>query len=149
MEKQGISKLDHDFVTKATESGLAEVELAKVAKQKASSAEVREYADKLQSDHKKATDKLLNLVKGSGIDVPKRLSESHRMLIDRMSKIGDDRFEREFMTTQIKEHESDIKLYRSEAEHGGNDELKKLAAETADLLQKHVEMARTIHNRLG
>jgi putative membrane protein len=45
------SHQDNSFVTKASEAGMAEVEMAKVAQSKASSPQVKDFASHMVSDH--------------------------------------------------------------------------------------------------
>jgi predicted outer membrane protein len=49
-----VSQSDEEFITKAVIGGLAEVEMGKLAKQRASSPNVRKFAGHMVADHEKA-----------------------------------------------------------------------------------------------
>jgi putative membrane protein len=62
---------DTDFAIEAADGGMLEVELGKVAQQKASSAEVKKFAQMMVDDHTKANDELKALA------AQKNISTSH------------------------------------------------------------------------
>ena len=49
---------DQDFVTKAAQGGLAEVELGTIAEDRASAADVKKFGQQMVDDHGKANDEL-------------------------------------------------------------------------------------------
>jgi putative membrane protein len=57
---------DHDFVMKASAAGKAEVEAGQLALTKASSADVKQFAQRMIDDHSKANDELTQLVQSKG-----------------------------------------------------------------------------------
>jgi putative membrane protein len=58
------------FVHKAVFSGLKEVRLGEVAKEKAMSTEVRDYATRIVTDHQQVNDRLTSLARQKGLPVP-------------------------------------------------------------------------------
>ncbi len=71
------------FVKKAAEGGLAEVELGKLATQKASSEEVKKFGQKMVDDHSKANEPLKQVAGSEGIELPTTLSAK-----DKATKTG-------------------------------------------------------------
>lgn len=53
-----MGALDHNWVTKAAQGGLAEVELGKLAVSRASSDAVRQFGQRMLDDHTRANDEL-------------------------------------------------------------------------------------------
>src|SRR6478736_5834491 len=53
-----VGKSDEQFITKAAQGGLMEVEVGKLAQEKGSTNEVKEYGKKLEQDHSKANEQL-------------------------------------------------------------------------------------------
>src|SRR6185369_14746712 len=60
---KGEKSADAAFAMAAAEGGLAEVELGRLAKEHASSADVKKFADKMVEDHGKANDELAGILK--------------------------------------------------------------------------------------
>src|SRR4051812_47869935 len=61
---------DQEFVTKAAEGGLAEVELGQTAADKASAADVKTFGQRMVTDHSKANDELKAAASKAGANVP-------------------------------------------------------------------------------
>ncbi|SCZ58480.1 DUF4142 domain-containing protein [Thiohalomonas denitrificans] len=141
-----LSKLDQEFVTKAAQDGLVEIKMAKLAQKKAHSDRLKDFANVMLDDHSLAKQRLEEVAKQIGIKLPKQLSESQKNLVDKMSKYKGDQFDRHFVSTILQEHKKDVSLYHRESEHGGNDELKHLAAEIAPVLEKHLDMAQSMQS---
>jgi putative membrane protein len=74
---------DSDFLKKAAKGGMAEVELGKLALQKASSPDVKEFADLMIRDHTKANRELtaLALQRDWNFQVAKAWAEMSRRFI--------------------------------------------------------------------
>src|SRR5687767_8983030 len=73
-----IDANDRDFARRAAVSDLAEIELANLAKQKAKSDAVREYAEHLLEDHQQSSERLKALASEKNITLPKDLDAKHK-----------------------------------------------------------------------
>src|SRR4051794_36516517 len=65
--KAGGGASDQHFVMDAAKGGLAEVELGQLASQKASSDQVKQFAQRMVTDHGKANDELKSLAQSKQI----------------------------------------------------------------------------------
>src|SRR5262245_36138525 len=65
---------DHHFVMEAAEGGMAEVELGKLAADKASNAKVKEFGERMVTDHGKADEELKSLAASKQITLPTALN---------------------------------------------------------------------------
>lgn len=78
MDKNGMLKRsDHRFITKVAEGNEKEVAMAQLAAQRASSSEVRTYAQRLVSDHEKLKTDLAQLAQRKGITLESGKSMHH------------------------------------------------------------------------
>src|SRR4051794_32711781 len=69
---------DHDFYTQAAEAGIAEVEMGKLAQQRAADPSVKEFASKMVKDHDAANDQLKNLAEKKDVNLPTNLSTAQK-----------------------------------------------------------------------
>jgi putative membrane protein len=65
-----VSSDDKNFVKKAAEAGMAEVEMGHVALKQASNEEVKQFAQRMIDDHSKANTELMLLAQSKGITLP-------------------------------------------------------------------------------
>ena len=65
---------DQHFMKEAAQGGMAEVELGQLAAERASSAEVKEFAQRMVKDHSQANDQLKQIASQKGVTLPNSLS---------------------------------------------------------------------------
>lgn len=134
---------DRTFLNDALVGNQAEIQLAQLAQQKASSESVRELARTIEQHHEQANAKLTSIAADSqaGDNVP-ALKPQHKQLHDRLSKLEGAEFDRMYASEMVKEHQKDIQKYEkatTQLQHAG---LKAYATATLPTLKKHLDMAR-------
>lgn len=137
-----LGKMDQTFVTKAGGSGMYEVEISKLAMDKASDPAVKEFAQMMVTDHTKANDELKQLAESKGASVPPALPKDKQAVIDKMSKLSGAKFDKAYHDqVGIKDHKTDIALFEKEAKSGQDPDLKAWADKTLPVLKTHLQHA--------
>ncbi|MGA9769534.1 MAG: DUF4142 domain-containing protein [Blastocatellia bacterium] len=154
MKKDSSSTLgssDKKFVMETAHSGMMEVELAKMGVDKASSDEVKQYAQRLVDDHTKANDELTQLASQKGISIgedPKAMMKGQSMK-DKLSKLSGADFDREFISLMVKDHTKEVKEFEDASTKAKDMEVKDWAAKTLPTLREHLQMARDINSKVA
>ena len=65
-----ISPADRTFAEKAASGGMAEIQAAELAQQRASSPQVKQFAGRMITDHSKANDELAQIAQGQPAEAP-------------------------------------------------------------------------------
>jgi putative membrane protein len=138
---------DQTFVTKAVGDGLAEVQLGKLAVERAASPDVKPFGQRMVDDHGTANRELLALVEPKGITVPTAPDHTHQQAAARLAKLHGAAFDRAYIRQMVQDHEADVKRFRTQAKRGRDPELKRFAAHTLSTLETHLTMARTLAKR--
>lgn len=139
---------DAEFAVKAADGGMMEVELGKLAASKATSADVKSFANMMVTDHTAANEELKGIAASKNITLPAAISD------DKMKKINDLRektgaeFDKDYMSFMVDDHEDDIDAFKKQAEKGNDAELKQFAAGKVPTLEKHHAEAKRIHDAL-
>jgi putative membrane protein len=136
---------DKKFVKEAALGGMTEVELGKLAAQKASSDDVKQFAQKMVDDHTKANDELKQAASKDNIPVPDTLDSKHQSEIDKLSKLSGEQFDKAYVKNQLKEHETDVKEFSAEAQGGTDPEIRAFASSTLPVLQQHLELVKNLN----
>ncbi len=144
-----VSAADHTFVKKAAEGGLAEVELGNLAKDKASSADVKQFGDRMATDHGKADDQLKDWAKKENVTLPTQLSAKDKATRDRLSKLSGDAFDKAYMQEMVKDHRKDVAEFQKESKAAHDPDLKAWAGQTLPTLQDHLKMAQDTAGKVG
>lgn len=141
-----LSSSDRQFVMKAAQGGKMEVELGQLGVQNASSEAVKNFAQRLITDHTNANQELMQIASQKGVNVPEAMSSKDK---DKFSKMQGAAFDRAYMQHMIKDHQKDIALFEKESNSGSDPDVKAFAAKTLPTLREHLEQARSVANNLG
>ncbi len=144
-----VSSGDRAFVKRATMDGIAEVELGKLAADKASSDDVKTFAKQMVDDHTKANDELKTLAASKGIDLPTDTDKSHKAKMSKLQNLSGAEFDKAYVKEQIKDHDSALKLFRKEADKGKDADLKSFAQKTVPALEQHQQHVDQVASSVG
>jgi putative membrane protein len=144
-----LTSKDQKFVREAAQGGLAEVELGKLAAEKASSDQVKKFGQRMADDHSKANDELKELASKNGIQLPTDLDSKDKALKDRLSKMSGSDFDKAYMQSMVKDHKKDVADFRKESTSGSNNDVKQFATQTLPTLEEHLKQAQSISPSAG
>ena len=136
-----LPKKDAKFMQEAAADGLAEVELGKLAQQKAVHAEVQQFAARMVEDHTNANAELKTIASQNGVELPTAPDRRHAKLMEKLDKMVGGDFDREYMEHMVRDHKHDVKEFRREAKRKDDGPVKTFAANTLPTLEEHLEMA--------
>jgi putative membrane protein len=134
-----------NFIRRAAESGMKEVEAGKQAQSLATNDQVKAYAQRMVQDHSKANQELMVIAETKGVDLKAARGQGHDL--KGMGK-GQD-FDRAYMAQMVKDHTEAVRLFEQQAERDADPEVKAFAEKTLPTLREHLEMARSIQQQLG
>jgi putative membrane protein len=140
---------DSHFVMEAAEGSMAEAELGQLAADKASNAKVKEFGQRMVTDHGKAGDELKTLAASKNITLPTAINAKHKATKDRLSKLSGAAFDRAYMADMVKDHQMDAVAFHKEATSGHDAEIKAWAGKTASVVDEHLKMARDIQKEIA
>ena len=154
-----FTRLDsREFVNRMAVAGMAEVELGKLASERAMDPDVKAFAEMMVRDHSRASDELSKIASQLNIQVPTQLDPMHRELADRLSKLKGPEFDREYMSAMVKGHETVAGLLRSYTSASrpigtsgrarGEQALMEWAMKAMPTVERHFERARQIQQKL-
>ena len=134
---------DQAFVQEAAVGGLAEVEMGRLAVQKAKDDRVRQFGQKMIDDHSKANDALKQAASQEGLNVPSAIDEKHKTTMARLDKLSGAQFDAAYSKEMVKDHKEDVKLFEKQAS-AGSSAVQKFAAQTLPTLKNHLQMAEAL-----
>lgn len=139
-----LSPADRQFVEKAALAGTAEVELGKLAQQKATSIPVRVFGERMVEDHSEANDELKLIASDKGTQVPAELDPKHKATMQRLQKLSSREFDREYMKQMVIDHQQTVSDFKKQATSGKDADLKGFAASRLPKLEEHLKTARSL-----
>jgi putative membrane protein len=139
-----------EFMTKSASSSMMEIEASKLAQQKATNPQVKEFANMMVNDHTAASKEMSELATSKNITLPDSMSSDHMDHVrDLRDKTGAD-FDKAYMDRMLSAHENDVERFEDVAEDAGYEdtEVKAFANKTLPKLRQHHERAKQIRDGL-
>lgn len=136
------------FATRAAQGGMAEVELGRLASQKAQNAEVKKFAQMMVQDHTNANTELKSLASKKNITLPTALDAEHKAVMDKLQGLSGAEFDKAYMDAMVEDHEKTVDLFQAQADDGADADMKAFAAKTLPKVKQHLEMAEKINGNL-
>jgi putative membrane protein len=137
---------DTAFAIRAARGGLAEVQLGKLANQKATDPEIKAFGQKMVADHTTANEKLTAIARKQEMTLPTSMDPKDQSVYNKLQKLSGTRFDRTYMKAMTKDHQRDIKQFQKEANRGKDPQIKSFAEETLPVLQAHLQLAKSAKN---
>ena len=135
------------------ETNLTEIELGKIAEQKAASSEVRAYADQLVQDHTNVDRMVVEMAQESGTNL-KNGAEAHQAIrhesarekaLERKLKSAQGAaFDRLFLQETSAEHDKLISKLQQDKQDTSDEELETLIEKVIPVLEQHRELAQIL-----
>jgi putative membrane protein len=140
---------DQSFAREAAMGGMAEIELGNLAKEKASNADVKQFGERMATDHGKANDELKQWAQQKKVTLPEAIDAKHIATRDRLAKLSGDAFDKAYMRDMVTDHQHDVAAFKREAASGQDPDLKAWAAKTLPTLQDHLKVAQETAAKVG
>jgi len=143
-EKAGLQKQDAKMMREIAQADLAEVQAGKLGASKASSAEVKKFAQHMVDDHGKHLSEARAMAKTKGLQLPSAPAKKHQQAMKKLESASGAQFDKVFMQQMVKDHEEALKLVQNTAKNAKDPQLKADAEKTAPVIEKHLEEAKRI-----
>jgi len=133
------------FVATQASSDMYEIEAGRLAQEMGQSDEVKEFGAMMVEDHTTSSANLKTAADaaGSGVTVPTAMLPKHQQNLDALRNAAT-HFDSVYAEQQVMAHQEALALLKGQAETGTVASLKAFAAETAPIVEAHLEHARTL-----
>jgi putative membrane protein len=139
-----------DFADKAGVANMFEIESSKAALEKASSDDVKTFAQKMVDDHTKAGEAMKTAADSQGgITVPTELDDAHQQMLDQLNGASGADFDTLYIQMQTDAHKQAVALFDAFSKNGEDGALKDFAGKTLPTLQEHYEMVQKLGSASG
>jgi len=145
-----ISELSQDskLIFQMASSNIMEVRLGQMAQQKASNASVKQFGQRMVTDHTNLENQLTSLVSKNGTFQPKLAKEAEAE-VSRLEKLSGTEFDRQYMTAMIQHHQQDVSALQGAGQTARSAEARQIVASALPVLQQHLTLASQIGGQVG
>jgi len=132
----GLDTSDRTFVKKAAQGRMAEVEMGKLASERASDPDVKKFGQRMVDDHTKANDQLKQVASSKNITLPESLNAKDEATMKKLSALSGAAFDRTYMRGMVTDHTKDVSAK--------DPAIKDFASQTQPTLKDHLKEAKRI-----
>jgi putative membrane protein len=104
-DDHNVSNGDKDFVKDLATANIAEVEIGRMAQDRAATPEVKKFAETMVDDHTKANESLTTLASRHNIAVPSAMDDKHNDLRDKLAKKTGADFDKDYIDAMVDGHQ--------------------------------------------
>jgi putative membrane protein len=138
---------DAAFLATAAEADMTMVHIGKMAQDRAATSKVKDFANTLVQDHTSDYQRLTQLAAKVGDTVPKAIDERDRRVIAELNHRQGKTFDHAFLMRQSVDHEKLIDVFKWEAEHGSNPDIKAYANQALPTIERHLHDAQDLQKQ--
>jgi len=135
---------DAAFYKKAAEGGIAEVEAGKLAQQKSSKSEVKDFGAMMVKDHTAAGEKLKAISDSKGISLPSNPSVGQMADKTKLEVLSGDALDKAYIKGQINAHQDTIELFQKEIASGQDPDAQSFATKTLPTVRAHLKAINSV-----
>lgn len=147
---KALSATDRNMMRDLAYANLSEIAMAKLAQEKASNDEVRNYAQRMIDDHSKAMDQLQQLAQAKGVQLPTAPDAKHQAMAKKLQTMSGQEFDRQYMQQAgMQDHRKVHSLVARVSTRAQDPDLKALAGNLLPNIDQHLQMAQQIRSSKG
>lgn len=134
------------YATNAALSDMYEIESSRLALEKSTSPEVKQFAQMMIDGHTKTTADMKATLASAGVTVtpPAALDARRQGMLDELRGKTAAEFDTAYLDQQTAAHGEALDLHKGFAANGDNPQLKAFAATTAPVVQGHLDMVKKL-----
>jgi putative membrane protein len=136
-----LSNADKHFLTTAANADMTEANEGQIAENKSARDDVKDLGKTMAQDHTENYARLTALAAQDGVPIPNGIDTGKDRTIQQLVRLKGASFDRTFTADEITAHRQAITIFKREAEHGQDPEVKAFATKTIPVLEKHLQMA--------
>jgi putative membrane protein len=131
--------MDKKFVSGALEGGMAEVALGKLAAEKATNPEVKQFGQQMVEDHTKLGEQMKPVAEQIGVKIPTELSKKDKAMEAKLSAMSGAQFDKAYVEMMVKDHKKDYSEFQDEAKSAVIPSVKAAATAGEPVIKSHLD----------
>ncbi|MYM30336.1 DUF4142 domain-containing protein [Duganella sp. CY15W] len=144
-----IAKADADRLVAIAQANIAEVAAGKMALDKSSNADVKEFAQMMIDDHSKGLDETKKVAAAKNITLPSDTDAEHKKIADELQKLSGAAFDKQYVSKAgVADHTKVHAALKKDIANAKDADVKALASKLEPTVGHHEEMAKKLNAKL-
>jgi len=147
---QNLSKDDQRYLTTMAQANVNEVAAGNIAVQKATSPEVKSFAQKMVDDHTKGLQEVQQVAQAKNVTLPSEPDAKHKKMADKLNALSGQEFDKAYIENAgVKDHKAAHKLVTDAQQKAKDPDIKALAAKLQPTIDQHMKTVPQIAGKGG
>jgi putative membrane protein len=139
---------DEQFVMAQLEGNMAEIQAGQLALKNSHNLDVRQFAEKMITDHSYALKTLDQIAAAHHMQLPTMLTEQDRAMLERLSKLDGPAFDRAYADSMVRAHAMMVEQLNAQLVHGQDQHINAWVQNTRPIVLQHSELAQQLQASL-
>jgi len=146
--KAQASNADKKFLAEASQGNYDEIQLGKLAEQKATNPDVKAFGRRMVTDHTKLGEKMEPYAKDWGISEPTGLSPDAQKQYNDLSGLSGADFNKTYISDMVSDHTKDLDAFTKEVDDTKDAKFKTTVEQGKSVVAAHKNMAYGLKKKL-
>jgi putative membrane protein len=140
---------DKKFLTEASQGSYDEIQLGKLAEEKATNPDIKAFGKRMVTDHTKLNAQMKPYAEQWGLSAPTALSPDAQKAYDKLSKLSGNDFDKEYMSDMVSDHSKDLDAFTKEVKDTKDAKFKASVEQGKSVVAAHKNMAYDLKKKLS
>ena len=146
---QKIDSADASAMKQLAQDNINEIAAGKAAAAKAQNPQVKQFAQKMATDHQQMLTELQKLAKSKDVALPTSGSLKDQAQMKIMEKTAGADFDKKYMEQMVKDHQKDVQATQELATKAKDPQFKAAVQKAHAKIQEHLALAQRIASQTG
>jgi putative membrane protein len=124
------------------------IQLARIALDKAKNKDVRQFAQRMLTDHSRLQDQWTALAARNGLPSRLGMGPKHREKVEQLEKVSEKNFDKAYMILMIQQHQQ-VSYWQNEGRNSKSAQVRRLVNDGLPTEEQHLAQAKKIAREVG
>lgn len=139
-----LNSIDRNFLIVVARTDMTVAHEGQMAENQALRAELKDFAKTLVRERTESYEHVSELAAKAGISIPKGIDAAKYPAIRQLTRLKGEQFDREFARDEMVAERQALAVFKREAAHGHDPDVKAYASKTIPVLEKDLQATRLV-----
>src|SRR5215203_1268923 len=142
-------KLDSALIVDVDGSNSAELSLGRMAQQKAMNTQVKQFAQRMVTDHQSMQNEWRAVASQGGVTIAGTVNPTYQQQVTRLNQLTGAEFDRVFMSAMVQNHQAAVNACQARGMNSRSTEVRALVTKGLPRIQEHLRVARQVSAKVS